>query len=275
MVEQSSLILNDGRSMPQVGLGVWRVSSADTESVVRTAIAAGYRAVDTATLYGNEEAVGRAVAAAPDGTGSIFVTTKVWNDRQGRDETRHSLDESLGRLGTEAVDLFLIHWPAPGRGLYVETWRTLVDLKREGKARSIGVSNFGADHLRAIIDATGVVPSVNQVELHPRFQQRALREVHDRYGILTQSWRPLGKGAVLDDPVLRGVAAKHGKTAAQVVVRWHVDSGLLAIPKSQTPDRIRENLDVFDFALDGEDLDRIATLDRPDGRMGADPNAFD
>ena len=275
MTAQTNLTLNDGRSIPQVGLGVWRVSNADTEAVVTEAIRAGYRAVDTAALYGNEDAVGRAVAAAPGGRDAIFVTTKVWNDRQGRDETRRSLDESLRRLGADSVDLFLIHWPAPGRGLYVETWRTLVDLKREGRVRSIGVSNFDTDHLRRIIDDSGVVPTVNQVELHPRFQQGALRRFHAEHGILTQSWRPLGKGAFFDDPILGSIAAKHAKTPAQVVIRWHVDSGLLVIPKSQTPSRIRENFDVFDFTLDAADLGAITGMDRPDGRMGSDPATFD
>lgn len=274
MTDQPSLTLNDGRPMPQVGLGVWRVAEREAEAVVSEAIRAGYRAVDTATLYENEEGVGRAVAAAPDGRDSIIVTTKVWNDSQGRDETRRSLDGSLARLGADTVDLLLIHWPAPGRGLYVETWRTLVDLKREGRVRSIGVSNFNPEHIRDIVDATGVTPSVNQVELHPRFQQRALRAVHARYGILTQSWRPLGKGAFFDDPVLGAIGAKHGKTPAQVVIRWHLDSGLLVIPKSQTPARIRENLDVFDFALDASDMAAIEAMDRPDGRMGADPATF-
>lgn len=271
--EQPSLTLNDGRTMPQLGFGVWRITEADTEAAVAEAIRIGYRGVDTATLYDNEGAVGRAVRAAPGGRASIFVTTKVWNDRQGRDEARKSLDESLGRLGFEAVDLFLIHWPAAARGLYVDTWRTLVELQREGRARSIGVSNFNPDHLRRVIDATGVVPAVNQVELHPRFQQRALRAFHAEHGILTQSWRPLGKGAVLDDPVLVRIAAKHGRTPAQVVIRWHLDGGLLTIPKSQTPARIRENFDVFGFALGADDRAAIDGLDRPDGRMGSDPDS--
>lgn len=275
MTAQPTLSLNDGRSMPQVGLGVWRIDDAETESVVTEAIRAGYRAVDTAVLYGNEAAVGRAARLAPAGRDSVFITTKVWNDRQGYDAARRSFDESLARLVTEAIDLFLIHWPVPARGLYVETWRALIELKREGRARSIGVSNFTPDHIRRIVDATGTVPSVNQVELHPRFQQRALRAFHAEHGILTQSWRPLGKGEFLDDPALRAIAAKHGRTAAQVVIRWHVDNGLLVIPKSRTPARIRENIDVFNFALDAEDLAAIAAMDRPDGRMGADPDTFE
>ena len=261
MTPRPNLILNDGFSMPQVGLGVWRIDDAETESVVTEAIRAGYRAVDTAVLYGNEAAVGRAARLAPGGRDSVFITTKVWNDRQGYDAARRSFAESLARLGTETIDLFLIHWPAAGRGGGVEP----------GRPRS----NFTPDHIRRIVDATGTVPSVNQVELHPRFQQRALRAFHAEHGILTQSWRPLGKGEFLNDPALRALAAKHGRTAAQVVVRWHVDSGLLVIPKSRTPARIRENIDVFDFALDAEDLAAVAAMDRPDGRMGADPDTFE
>ncbi len=272
--QQPSRTLNDGRSVPQLGFGVWRIAEADTEAAVGEAFRAGYRAVDTAALYENEAAVGRAVRTAPQGSAPVFITTKVWNDRQGRGQTRGSLEDSLRRLGLDAVDLFLIHWPAPARGLYVDTWRTLVDLRREGLAKSIGVSNFNPDHLRRVIDATGVVPALNQVELHPRFQQRALRAFHAEHGILTQAWRPLGKGAVLDDPVIVRIAAKHRRTPAQVVIRWHLDEGLLTIPKSQTPARIRENIDVFGFALDEQDRAAIATMDSPEGRMGADPATF-
>ncbi len=274
MSQQSTLTLNDGRTMPQLGLGVWRVSDRDAESVVAEAIGAGYRAVDTAAMYENEAGVGRAVRSAVTGRDSIFLTTKLWNDRQGYDAAFRSLDESLSRLGTETVDLYLIHWPAPERDLYVETWRALIKMRQDGRVRSIGVSNFAVQHLQRLIDETGVVPSVNQIELHPHFQQRELRAFHARQGILTQSWRPLGKGAFLEDPTLGSIALKHARTPAQIVIRWHIESGLAAIPKSQTPSRIRENLDVFDFALDRDDMAAIAAMAGANGRMGADPLTF-
>lgn len=274
MIETPFLPLNDGRQIPRLGLGVWRTPSQDTEAVVSEALRLGYRAVDTATLYENEAGVGAAVRAAPDGRDSVFVTTKLWNDRHGFDEADRAMDESLERLGLDAVDLYLIHWPAPSLGLFVETWRALIRMRQDGRARSIGVSNFAREHLVRLMDETGVAPCLNQIELHPRFQQRDLRDFHIRHGIATQSWRPLGKGVLLDDAVLGGIARKHGKTPAQVVIRWHLDNGLVTIPKSVHAERLRENLDVFGFALDGDDLAAIATMDDPDGRMGSGPLTF-
>ena len=274
MINTPFLPLNDGRQIPQLGLGVWRTPVQDTEAVVSEALRLGYRAVDTASLYGNEAGVGAAVRAASGGRNGVFVTTKLWNDRQGFAEADRAMDESLERLGLDAVDLYLIHWPAPSRGLFVETWRALIRMRQDGRARSIGVSNFAREHLIRLMEETGVAPCVNQIELHPRFQQRDLRDFHAGHGILTQSWRPLGKGALLDDPVLGGIARKHGRTPAQVVIRWHVDNGLLTIPKSVHADRLRENLDVFGFALDGDDLAAVAAMDSPDGRMGSDPLTF-
>jgi len=265
-----ALPLGDGRLIPQIGLGLWRTPDGEAAELVRTAVEAGYRLVDTAAAYGNERGVGEGLRSAEAGS-SVFVTTKLWNDEQGYDSTLRAFEASLRRLGLPAVDLYLIHWPAPARGLYVDSWRALVRLKAEGRARSIGVSNFGPAHLRRIIGETGETPVVNQVELHPWFQQRALRGVGAALGVRTQSWSPLGQGRLLCDPAVLRIAASHGRTPAQVVVRWHLDNGLIVIPKSANPDRIRENIDVFDFRLAPYDLDTIAGLDRADGRIGPDP----
>jgi 2,5-diketo-D-gluconate reductase A len=256
--------------MPQLGLGLWRTPDATAAEVVRTAIEAGYRLFDTAAAYGNERGVGEGVrsAGAPS---TVFVTTKLWNDDQGYDRTLRAFDESLRRLGLPAVDLYLIHWPDPARGLYVDSWRALIRLKAEGRARSIGVSNFGPRHLRRIIDETGEAPVVNQVELNPWFQQRAVRAANARLGVRTQSWSPLGQGRLLHDPTVRRIAARHRGTPAQVVIRWHLDNGLIVIPKSADPDRIRENFGALDFRLEADDLAAMAALDRVDGRIGPDP----
>lgn len=269
MTDQPTMTLNDGARMPQLGLGVWQTPPDEAAQVVKTAVDAGYRSVDTASAYRNERGVGEGLAAAGQ---NVFLTTKLWNENQGYDATLKAFDASLGRLGRDTLDLYLIHWPSPQRGLYVETWKALVKLQADGRVKSIGVSNFQPEHLEKIIGETGVVPAVNQVELHPRFQQTALREVHARHGIATESWSPLGQGQVLEDPQIAAIAAKHGKTPAQIVIRWHLDSGLIVIPKSVTPARIRENIAVFDFALDAEDLAAIGGLDRADGRIGPDPS---
>ncbi len=199
------------------------------------------------------------------------MTTKVWNADQGFDATLKGFDHSVKRLGLDYLDLYLIHWPSPRRDLYVESWRALVRLQQEGRVRSIGVSNFGASHLQRIIEETGVVPVLNQIELHPHFQQRELVETHAQWGIATQSWSPLGQGKELSDPIIAEIAARYGRTPAQVIIRWHLDSGLIVIPKSVTAHRIAENLDVFDFELDESDLNAIAGLDSPEGRIGPDP----
>lgn len=268
---QPLVTLNDGRTMPQLGLGVWQTPQDVAAQVVQAAIEAGYRSVDTAAIYGNERGVGEGLKAGGVDRDQLFLTTKVWNENQGFDATLTAFDKSLGRLGLETVDLYLIHWPAPAKGLYVETWKALVRLKEEGRAKSIGVSNFQPEHLQRIIDETGVVPAVNQVELHPSFQQRPLRDFHAKHGIHTESWSPLGQGKQLADPVVGEIAAKHGRTPAQVVIRWHLDSGLIVIPKSVTPSRIVENFQVFDFKLDAGDLENLAGLDKAAGRIGPDP----
>ncbi len=267
MTEQPIITLNDGAAMPQFGLGVFQTPPETTAGVVRQAVADGYRLVDTAAMYRNEEGVGQALRDRPD----VFVTTKLGNPDHGFDNALRAFDQSARRLERERVDLYLIHWPRPRVGLYVETWKALVRLQREGRIRSIGVSNFNREHTERIIGETGVTPSVNQIELHPRFQQQALRAYHDERGIKTESWSPLRRAAFLADSVIAGVAAKHAKTPAQVVIRWHLDSGLIVIPKSVRPERLKENIAVFDFRLDDDDMRRMRSLDSPSGRMGPDP----
>lgn len=268
------ITLNDGRSIPQLGFGVWRMPEADTPALVGTALGSGYRSVDTAAIYGNEGGVGRALRETVVPRSAVFVTTKLWNDSQGYDATLRAFDGSLARLGLGSVDLYLIHWPCPERGLYLESWRALIRLRDEGRALSIGVSNFTEDQLDRIVTETGVAPAVNQIELHPAFQQRTLRSAHDRLGVVTEAWSPLGQAHALDQPVIARIAHRLGRTPAQVVMRWHIESGFVAIPKSATPARIHENIDVFGFRLTAEDHAAITGLDRADGRIGPDPATF-
>ena len=271
---QPLVTLNDGRQMPQLGLGVWQSPREATAQAVRVALEAGYRSVDTAAIYRNEAEVGEGVRASGLDRAEVFVTTKLWNDDQGFDPAMRALEASLKRLKMDYVDLYLIHWPAPGQDRYLEAWKALARLREEGRARSIGVSNFAAPHLERIVGETGQTPAVNQIELHPRFQQAELRAVHQRLGVATESWSPLGQGGLLADPVVARIAAKHGKTPAQAIIRWHLDLGLIVIPKSVTPARIAQNFDVFDFKLDGQDLADMAALDDPDGRIGPNPLLF-
>ncbi|WP_061931343.1 aldo/keto reductase [Aureimonas sp. AU22] len=271
MTQHPTVSFNDGRAIPQVGLGVWQTPDDGAAAAVSTAIHAGYRHVDTAAVYENERGVGEGLRQSGVAREELFVTTKVWNADQGFDATLKAMDASLGRLGLDHVDLYLIHWPAPAKGLYVDTWRALVRLKEEGRAKSIGVSNFTAEHLDRLIAETGVTPVLNQIELHPRFQQRALRKAHAERGIATESWSPLGQGKLLEDPVITKIAGKHGKTPAQVIIRWHIDNGLVVIPKSVTPSRIVANFDVFGFRLDADDMRDIKGLDSSGGRLGPDP----
>ena len=274
MTAQTFLKLNDGRLMPQVGLGVWQSPADTTADTVATAIEAGYLAIDTASAYRNEAGVGEGVRRSGVARDQLFITTKLWNENQGYDAALAAFDKSLERLGLDYVDLYLIHWPAPTQDLYVDSWKALVRLREAGRARSIGVSNFNIPHLERIVGETGVTPAANQIELHPRFQQPELRAYHAERGILTTSWSPLGQGRLLEDPVIAGIAAKHGKTPAQVIIRWHLDLGLTVIPKSVTPARIVSNLDVFGFSLDPADLAAIQGLDAADGRIGPDPARF-
>ncbi|MEE7547291.1 aldo/keto reductase [Xanthomonas sp. Kuri4-1] len=270
-----SLRLNDGHRIPQFGLGVWQTPADETAYVVRTAFDLGYRHIDTAAIYGNEEGVGRAIAGAGLPRDSLFVTTKLWNAEQGRERARKALDASLGKLGLDYVDLYLIHWPCPGKDLFVETWQALVQAQQDGKVRSIGVSNFRAQDIDRLVEASGVTPAVNQIELHPLLQQAELRAYATSRGIVTESWSPLAQGGeLLGHATLQAIAAKHGKSTAQVILRWHVQLGLVVFPKSATPARIAENAAIFDFALDDEDMARIGALDAGT-RLGPDPATLD
>jgi 2,5-diketo-D-gluconate reductase A len=266
--------LNDNRTMPQLGYGVWRVSNDEAATSVGEALKAGYRSIDTASIYENEEGVGKAIAATDVPRDELFITTKLWNNSHNPDAALKAFDESLARLRLDYVDLYLIHWPVAGSEAYVDAWRTLIRLREEGRAKSIGVSNFNIPHLQRIIAETGVTPAVNQIEVHPRFQQRELREFHVANGIATESWGPLGQGSLVNNEELATIGRKYGKTPAQVILRWHLDHGLIAIPKSVTPSRIRENLDVFDFKLDAEDMRVIERMDDKSGRVGPDPSVF-
>jgi 2,5-diketo-D-gluconate reductase A len=264
---QPTVVLNDGVTMPQFGLGVFQTPPETTAQVVGMAVDEGYRAVDTASMYRNEEGVGKALLGRND----VFVTTKLGNSDHGFDETLRAFEDSFRKLRRDKLDLYLIHWPRPRVNRYVESWKAFVRLQQEGRVRSIGVSNFNRDHLERIMSETGVTPAVNQIELHPRFQQKALRKFHDQRGIKTESWSPLGRGALLSEAVIVNIAAKYRKTPAQVVIRWHLDSGLIVIPKSVRPERLREKIGGLDFRLDEDDMQRIEALDSPSGRIGPDP----
>ena len=266
--------LNNGVSMPQLGFGVFQVPNAETEAAVTTAFEAGYRGVDTAAGYGNEEGVAAAIARSGLPREDLFITTKLANDAHGYDNAMRAFDESMRKLALDQLDLYLIHWPRPAHDQYVETWRAFEKLQADGRVRAIGVSNFQPAHLRRLIDETGTVPAVNQIELHPYLVQADLRAVDAEHGIATEAWSPLAKGGdLLADPVVTGVAAKYGRTPAQVVLRWHLQLGNVVIPKSVTPSRVAENIAVFDFELADEDMAALAALDRG-LRTGPDPDTF-
>jgi 2,5-diketo-D-gluconate reductase A len=267
------LPLRGGTAIPQLGFGVFQVPPRDTTEVVVRALAAGYRHIDTAAAYRNEAAVGQAIRASGLDRGDVFVTTKCFNDDHGHEQAIRACKASLERLEMEHVDLYLIHWPVPAHDRYVETWQAFAELQAQGLAREIGVSNFQPAHLERIIAETGVTPAVNQIELHPYLQQPGLRHEHAELGIVTEAWSPLAQGKVLDDPVITEIAATHGKTPGQVVVRWHLQIGNVVFPKSVTPGRIVENIDVFDFTLSAAELDSIEALDRGE-RIGPDPDTF-
>jgi 2,5-diketo-D-gluconate reductase A len=279
MTLSPTLTFNDGHTIPQLGYGVWQVEDGVAEKVVRQAFEAGFRHIDTARIYGNEAGVGRAIAGSGLNTGDVFITTKLWNADQGYESTLAAFEESMDRLGLESLDLYLIHWMQPKQDKYVDTWRALIELQKRGRVRSIGVSNFTAEGMQRLIDETGVVPAIHQIELHPYFSQRELREFGASKGILTQAWSPLGQGGeLLEDQIVEAIAAKHRATPAQVVIAWHLAIGNVVIPKSVTESRIQENYAALDVTLDAGDVEAINALDRTtggEGRIGADPAVSD
>lgn len=274
-MQTPKITLNNGVKIPQLGLGVWKASDAEAEFAVTTAINNGYRLIDTATIYGNEVGVGRAVSASGVAREELFITTKLWNGDQGYDETIRAFEKSLTALGLEYVDLYLIHWPTPMYNKYVDTWKAFEKLYADGRIKAIGVSNFKPHHLQELMSQTKIVPAVNQIELHPRFTQAETREYCAKHGIAVESWSPIGgavgAGNVLAEPVLATIGEKYGKSPAQVVLRWHVQLGLIVIPKSVHEERIKQNIDVFDFELSDDDMAQIATLDT-NTRQGPDPD---
>jgi 2,5-diketo-D-gluconate reductase A len=267
--------LNNAVAMPRIGFGTFRMVPEQASTCVRSALEAGYRLVDTAASYGNEAAVGEALASSGVPRQDVFVTTKVWNADHGYANALRAFEASRSLLRLDFIDLYLIHWPVPARDMYLDTWKALERLYAEGLVRAIGVSNFTQRHLDRLLAAANVVPAVNQVELHPGFPQEELRDFNREHGITTQAWSPLGQGkGLLDDPVVRQVAERNGRTPAQVVLRWHLQSGVAAIPKSVTPQRIRENLSVFDFALTAADMAGLSAVSSGQDRLGPDPEIF-
>ncbi len=274
MVAVPEIALTGGVTIPQLGYGVFQVPQAETARAVLAALDAGYRSVDTASAYGNEPGVGEAIRQSGISRGDLFVTTKVWNSDQGYDSTLAAFDKSLSELGVDYIDLDLIHWPLPRRDRYLDTWRAMERVHSDGRARAIGVSNFHVPHLRRLLDAADVPPAVNQIESHPYLPQAELRAFHTEHGIVTEAWSPLAKGSLLAEQAVTSLAAKYGRTAAQIVLRWHIQLDTVVIPKSVTPSRIRENIDVFDFELADDDLAVLAELDNGE-RVGPDPDVFD
>ncbi|MFS0718820.1 aldo/keto reductase [Arthrobacter sp. 1P04PC] len=279
MTSSPELTFNDGNTIPQLGYGVWQVEDDVAEKVVGQAFEAGFRHIDTAKIYGNEAGVGRAIASSGLKPEEIFITTKLWNSDQGYESTLKAFEESMDRLGLETLDLYLIHWMQPKQQKYVDTWKALIELQKQGRVKSIGVSNFSKEGLQELIDATGVVPAIHQIELHPFFNQADLREFGAANGILTQAWSPLGQGGeLLESAVIKEIAAKHDATPAQVVIAWHLAIGNVVIPKSVTESRIRENYAALDVTLDETDIQAINGLDRTAegaGRIGPDPAVSD
>jgi len=268
-----TITLNDGHSIPQLGFGVFKVDPAETERIVTDALEAGYRHIDTAAIYGNEEGVGRAIAKSGIARDELFITTKLWNSEQGTASAHAAIDESLTKLGLESVNLYLIHWPVASKGLYLESWRALEEIKAAGKATSIGVSNFQIPQLEEVIAGSSTVPAVNQIELHPEFQQRDIREFASANGIHIEAWGPLGQGKydLLGNPAITAAAQATGKTPAQVVIRWHLQHGIIVFPKSNSAARIAENFDVLDFELTADQIAAIDALDAGN-RVGSHPD---
>jgi 2,5-diketo-D-gluconate reductase A len=267
-----TVTLNNGIEMPRLGFGVFQVPDDETRAAVSTALEAGYRSIDTAAVYGNERGTGQALADSGIARDELFVTTKLWNSEQGYDSTLAAFDASLEKLGLDHVDLYLIHWPTPAKGTYLDTWRAFEEIYASGRARAIGVSNFLPEHLERVVAAGGTVPAVNQVELHPALQQRDIQAANAAHGVVTEAWSPLAKGgALLSEEAITTIADRLGRTPAQVVLRWHLQQGRVVIPKSVTPSRIAENIALFDFELTGDDLAAIDGLER-DGRVGPHPS---
>lgn len=273
MADQPIIKLRDGNMMPQLGLGVWQASIEDARHAVLKALEVGYRSIDTAAAYKNEEAIGQALQETDVPREEIFVTTKLWNDDQ--QNVQQAMETSLEKLKLEQVDLYLMHWPCPEKDNYVDAWKKMIELQQQGLTKSIGVCNFHEAHLKRLLDETGVTPVVNQIELHPMLQQRTLHAWNALHQIQTESWSPLAQGGkgVFDQEIIKSLAKKYGKTPAQIVIRWHLDSGLVVIPKSVTPARIEENFKVFDFRLDKHEVSEIAKLDSGN-RLGPNPETF-
>ena len=270
MTDYPTLTLNDDRQIPQLGFGTFKMSDDEATRAVGDAIDIGYWLIDTAAIYENETGVGKGIGDWSD----IFLQTKVWNDSQGYDETLKAFDESLERLGREHVDMLLIHWPCPDKGKFVDTWKAFIELRDAGKAKSIGVSNFREEDLKRIVDETGVVPALNQIELHPTFQQRDMRRVHEEMGIVTQCWYPLGQGEGLENETILRIAEDTGKPASAVVIAWHLAKGLAPIPKSSSRDHIEANFQALQTSLTDDQIAAIDALDDADGRMGPEPSSF-
>ncbi|MEJ2870040.1 aldo/keto reductase [Actinomycetospora sp. OC33-EN08] len=275
MTDVPGITLNSGATIPQLGFGVFQIDPSETAETVQKALEIGYRHIDTAQMYGNEAEVGEGIRNSGIDRGDLFVTTKCNNSNHGRLDSQKALDESLEKLGLDYVDLYLIHWPLPGKDLYVDTWKGFEEAAADGKTRSIGVSNFQEHHLERLFAETETVPAVNQIELHPHLQQMAMRSVDQRHGIATEAWSPIGQGkGVIDEPTIEGIAKKHDKSGAQVTLRWHVQLGNIVFPKSVTPSRIQENFELFDFELSDEEMSSIGELERAE-RLGPDPDQFD
>ena len=270
----SDITLNNGVTIPQLGFGIWQVERDRTQALVEHAFEVGYRHIDAAAAYGNERELGQAIAATNVPREALFITTKLNNPDQGYDSTLKAFETSMGKLGLNYLDLYLIHWPMPTEGRYAETWRAFEQLLGDGRVRSIGVSNFRVEDLEHLMRDFDVVPAINQIELHPRFQQKDLREFHRQRGIATEAWSPLGHGELLDDPTITAIADAHGVSPAQVLIRWHLDEGNILFPKASSPERISQNFDVYGFSLSSDEIARIDGLHTDERRTGPDPSTF-